>query len=86
MCCVPSESDLSSVCPVLFVTLRVKFLFQGDLRHFLAVLKAHSDFYVNFSKMTKKRIEKSSKFTYFDVKSIVFEYFALKKTTYKKLI
>ena len=64
----------------------LKFLFQGDLRHFLAVLKAHSDFYVNFSKMTKKRIEKSSKFTYFDVKSIVFEYFALKKTTYKKLI
>lgn len=64
----------------------LKFLFQGNFGHFLAVLKAHSSFYANFSKMNKKRIEKTSKIEYFDIKSIVFEYFALKKTTYKKLL
>ena len=64
----------------------LKFLFQGDFRHFLAVLKAHSDFYAGFSKMNKKRTEKSSKIKYYNIKSIVFEYFALKKTIYKNLL
>ena len=64
----------------------LKFLCQGDFGHFTAVLKAHAAFYANFSKMNKKRIEKTSKIEYFKVKSVVFEYFALKKTTYKKLI
>jgi GT2 family glycosyltransferase len=35
----------------------IKFLLQGDFNHFVAVLKAHRDFYRNFKKMFNKRKE-----------------------------
>jgi GT2 family glycosyltransferase len=35
----------------------IKFLFQGDIQHLLAVLRAHKDFYKNFRLMYNKRKE-----------------------------
>ncbi|WBL23283.1 glycosyltransferase family 2 protein [Zunongwangia sp. HRR-M8] len=64
----------------------LKFLIQGDYKHLISVLKAHTHFYANFSKMSRKRIEKSSNIQYFEIKSVVFKYFVLRKKTFKNIM
>lgn len=54
----------------------VKFLFQGKFNHFLAIIRAHFSFYRLFSINYKKRSDFQSK-KYYNIKSIVFEYYLL---------
>lgn len=62
-----------------------QFLIQGKPKHFFAVLKAHFNFYGLFPKFLKKRKKYGSNFKYFQIKSIVFQYFMLKKKRFNKL-
>ncbi len=62
-----------------------QFLFQGKTQHFLAVLKAHFSFYGFIPKFLQKRKIHKSEFKYYFVKSIVFQYFILKKKVYSQL-
>ncbi len=62
-----------------------QFLFQGKPRHFMAVVKAHLSFYGLLPKFLKKRKENASQLKYFKTKSIVFQYFILKKKHFDKL-
>lgn len=61
----------------------IQFLSKGKGKHFLAVLKAHFSFYSLFKKAYKKRglVQKN---TYFNSKSIVFNYFIQRKSTFEK--
>lgn len=56
----------------------LRFLSQGKIKHFVAVLRAHYSFYSALNKNLKKR-NKNSKENYFNIKSIVYQYFVLKK-------
>lgn len=62
----------------------IKFLFEGNFQHFLAVLKAHFSFYVMISKTLKKR-NSSQKENYFYTKSIVFQYFIKKNRFFETI-
>jgi hypothetical protein len=52
----------------------VQFIFQGKFKHFLAILKAHFQFYNLFSTHYKKRGQFQTE-KYFITKSIVYLYF-----------
>lgn len=58
-------------------------LLQGKPKHFLQVLKAHFSFYKNLRKIYLKR-ESPQNQNYFQVTSIVWNYFIGKKNTYLK--
>ena len=63
-----------------------KFLIELKPRHFVAVLKAHFSFYMNFQKMYSKRKQLSErKPHYYKIKSIVSQYFISRKKTFDKL-
>ena len=70
----------NKLLPVLFVRLildgiaGMQFLFQGKVKHFLAVLKAHFAFYYLFISFYKKREPFQIK-NYFKIKSIIFQYY-----------
>lgn len=79
--------------PVVFFRLVIdsiagfKFLFEGNFRHFTAVIKAHFSFYKNFRKIAAKR-KKIIPPTYPACVyngSIVFDYFFRGKKTFKEL-
>ncbi|HWR93682.1 MAG TPA: glycosyltransferase family 2 protein [Flavobacterium sp.] len=55
----------------------IKFVFQGEFKHFLAVLKAHFSFYKNYSYIYKKRGKNQSN-KYYKLKSIVYLYYIKK--------
>ena len=59
-----------------------KFLFQGKVFHFMAVFNAHFSFYGNFRKFYSKR-SKKNKPNYFKIRSIVYDYFIKRQTTFK---
>ena len=61
-----------------------QFLFQGKTKHFVAVFKAHIGFYSLLPKFLKKRKLIASSFHYFTRKSVVWDYFILKSTIFKK--
>ncbi len=62
-----------------------QFLFQGKTQHFFAILKAHFSFYLLIPKFLQKRKKHASRLKYFAVKSIVFQYFILKKKVFNEL-
>ena len=62
----------------------IRFLFQGKLSHFVAILKAHFYFYHLFIRNYKKREINQSK-KYNKVKSIVYAYFIKSGTVFDKL-
>ncbi|MFT5436392.1 MAG: GT2 family glycosyltransferase [Ulvibacter sp.] len=76
---------------ILFVRLLldgiagIQFLLQGKPIHMLAIIKAHFSFYALFYKMFKKRQLKTIYLDYNFVNSIVWDYFFLKKKTFRKL-
>ena len=63
----------------------VYYLLTGHPKSFLMVIKAHLAFYTSFSKMYRKRYTGSFKTDYFKHKSVVFEYFFLRKRKYSRL-
>lgn len=70
---------------VLDAIAAFQFLLQGKPKHFMAILKAHGSFYAYIPKFIKKRKEYASKLKYFEVKSIVYQYFIKKKRFFEKL-
>lgn len=63
----------------------VKFLITLKPKHSLAIMNAHFSFYYYLPHVLAKRKLIKTKNKYFTLKSIVFDYFIAKKTTYKKL-
>lgn len=63
----------------------IKFVTEKQPRHFLAILKAHKSFYLNLPQMLKKREGKYNNQHYASLKSIVWQYFMLKKKKYHNL-
>ncbi|OAB79008.1 glycosyltransferase family 2 protein [Cochleicola gelatinilyticus] len=63
----------------------VQFIFQGKPMHFLAVFKAHLSFYSLLPKFLKKRKTEATSFSYFNLKSIVYQYFINKKRHFNSL-
>lgn len=62
-----------------------QFLWQRKPMHFWAIFKAHIYFYILVPKYLKKRRIYSTNFKYFSVKSIVYQYFILKRKYFNKL-
>ena len=73
---LPKQSlfKVLSVRLVLDGIAGIRFLYQGKLNHFTAVIKAHFSFYALFSRTYKKRGEFQSK-KYYKIKSIVYSYY-----------
>ncbi len=61
----------------------IKFLFELKPRHFWAIIEAHISFYYYFFKMINKRTNVPSKSRYYQIKSIVWNYFILKKKKFR---
>lgn len=77
--------------PVLFTRFILdgfasfKFLIDGGLDDFMAVVKAHFSFYANFNKMRRKRQNIQPHTTGIFHGNIVWEYYVLRKQTFKEL-
>lgn len=70
---------------ILDAVAGIQFLFQGKPKHFFAIIKAHFSFYGFIPKYLQKRKENASEIKYFKTKSIVFQYYILKKKHFKEL-
>ncbi|MEH6764939.1 MAG: glycosyltransferase family 2 protein [Aequorivita antarctica] len=70
---------------VLDAIAAIQFLIQAKPKHFLAIVKAHLSFYKMLPKFLQKRKKRASEITYFKIKSVVFQYFILKKKHFKEL-
>lgn len=64
----------------------IKFMFELRPIHTWAIIKAHFSFYKNFNKFLKKRKTLQKKLDYNLHTSIVWQYFVLKRKTFKDLI
>ncbi|MGY5352925.1 glycosyltransferase family 2 protein [Wenyingzhuangia sp. IMCC45533] len=58
-----------------------RFLFLGQPKHFISILKAHASFYAHFNKMYQKR-SKHQVTDYYHQKSVVWSYFIKKQQTF----
>ncbi len=63
----------------------LKFLVSGKFSHFIAILKAHFGFYLNFNRFVKKRKKLSKQGKYYSVFSVVWQYFILKRRYFNQL-
>jgi len=76
------------IVPIIFIRLildgvaGLKFLLELRPKHTIAIVKAHFSFYNNFMKMYKKRKKIEPTRNYFNVKSIVWNYFIVGKKTF----
>lgn len=60
----------------------LQFLFQGKGRHFIAVIKAHIGFYRLLPRFLQKRKKTATTLKYYRIKSIVWNYFIVKKRNF----
>ncbi len=63
----------------------IKFFLELKFSHTLAIIKAHFSFYYYLPKMLKKRSKTPAIKTYYFIKSIVWSYFVLKRSTFRQL-
>ncbi|WP_336127154.1 glycosyltransferase family 2 protein [Mesoflavibacter sp. CH_XMU1422-2] len=63
----------------------LRFLLQLKFNHFLAVLKAHFSFYGKLKTLLRQRKNLTQQAGYFSIKSIVYQYFIKKRSTFSKL-
>ena len=63
----------------------VRFLMDNKPKHFTAVIKAHLDFYRKLPALSRKRKTVQCNTVYYQVRSIIFNYFILGKKHYDKL-
>lgn len=64
----------------------IQFLLQGKGRHFIAVVRAHFSFYRLLPRFLQKRKKTAGDLQYFVIKSVVWNYFVLKKRNFNELI
>ena len=80
----------SNLIPILFSRMLldgiagIKFLINGKLKHFIAIIQAHFAFYSLFLQHYKKR-EKNQIVAYYKVKSIVLNYYIQNGKIFEKL-
>jgi len=60
----------------------IQFLFQGKIKHILAIIKAHISFYLLIPRFLQKRKKHASSLKYAILKSIVWEYFVKKNRNF----
>jgi GT2 family glycosyltransferase len=70
---------------ILDAIASVKFLIDGGIGDFMAVVKAHMNFYANFNKLHRKRKNLNSNISGIFHGNIVWEYYVLRKHTFKEL-
>lgn len=63
----------------------IKFILELKFRHFIAIIKAHVSFYRHLSYLLKQRKALKQSKNYFNVNSIVWSYFVMKKNHFKSL-
>ena len=63
----------------------IKFLWELKPNHTLAILRAHLNFYRQLNCLIKERKFQNSKTSHYQVSSIIFKYFIIKKRFYKNL-
>ncbi len=79
----------TSVFKIIFIRMILdglagfQFIKKGKFTHFTAILRAHFSFYTLFLKNYKKR-ESFQKEKYFNINSVVYNYFIKKQKTYQK--
>ncbi|WP_224490562.1 glycosyltransferase family 2 protein [Robertkochia flava] len=61
------------------------FLSQGKLKHFLAIIRAHSSYYKNFMRIFLKRDEINKDFKYFSCTSVVWSYYVYNKKLFNQI-
>jgi len=59
----------------------IRFLFKGQLSHFVSVIKSHLNFYINIIQLVKKRKKISLK-KYYNITSIVFNFYVKRQKTF----
>lgn len=79
----------NKLIPILFLRLvldglaGIQFVFQGNFKHFFAILKAHFHFYHLISKNLNKR-NQIQKQNYYYQKSVVYSYFVKSSKAFEK--
>lgn len=63
----------------------VRFLFQFEISHFFAIIRAHLSYYLHLPKLLSKRSKLQKRSDYFQITSIVWSYFIKKKQKYTEL-
>ncbi|NVJ87878.1 MAG: glycosyltransferase family 2 protein [Flavobacteriaceae bacterium] len=63
----------------------IRFILQFKINHTFAIIKAHFSFYYYFIKFLKKRKNVKQSVKYYRVKSIVWQYFVLRKKKFSVL-
>lgn len=64
----------------------IKFLLEGKPTHVWAIIKAHFSFYRHFLSLLKKRKALEQRHDYYQIRSIVFQYFIKKKKVYSDIL
>ncbi len=63
----------------------VKFLIEGKFSHLFGILEAHFSFYKQFRRMLKKRSKGLKSLKYYEITSIVYAHYLLKKNKFTEL-
>ena len=70
---------------VLDIVSSVKLLIQGEVSHFVAVYKAHINYFYKLKSILRERNNSSKKANYFKINSIVYKYFILGRKKFFQL-
>ena len=70
---------------ILDIVSSVKLLIQGEVSHFIAVYKAHINYFYKLKSILRERNNSNKKANYFKINSIVYKYFILRKKKFFQL-
>ena len=70
---------------VLDIVSSVKLLIQGEVSHFIAVYKAHINYFYKLKSILRERNNSNKKANYFKINSIVYKYFILRRKKFFQL-
>ena len=70
---------------ILDIVSSVKLLIQGEVSHFIAVYKAHINYFYKLKSILRERNNSNKKANYFKINSIVYKYFILGRKKFFQL-
>ena len=70
---------------ILDIVSSVKLLIQGEVSHFIAVYKAHINYFYKLKSILRERNNSNKKANYFKINSIVYKYFILRRKKFFQL-